>query len=76
MLSFYLKYYLEITHILTFILFLFIFLLGGINLLSPNNFIITIFIVIINAPVSNLCLKLSGLEKAIKQIKEKKSNKK
>ncbi len=70
MYKFYLTYYREIHHILSLIIFWFIFLVGGIDLLSTDNFILAIFVILINYPVANWCIKKSGLEETCETEKK------
>ncbi len=69
--NFYIKYYRVIHHIISLIIFWFVFLVGGINLLDVQNFMLTLFIIAINYPISNWCIKKSGIEEMIEEEKRK-----
>ena len=67
--NFYLRNYQFIHHIFTLLAFGVVFWIGGLNLLNPKNFLISVPMLIICYCTTILVLKISGLGEAIEKEK-------
>lgn len=65
----FLSNYKLVFHLYQFVIFFVVFYIGGINLFT--NPLIALFVLLVNYPVSNFLLKVSGIEDLVKKEKEK-----
>ena len=65
----FLSNYKLVFHLFQLLLFFVVFLVGGVNLFT--NPLTALFVLIVNYPVSNFLLKVSGIEDLVKKEKEK-----